>query len=103
MKINFFQKSKNTFRVKKGNINPNIYWMWVFVLGFIVVLASFGFGFYLFHTVNKDYDASELIQAQNNKIITKDKINHSLDYFSKRTEDSNQILVNPAGVTDPSL
>jgi hypothetical protein len=103
MKINFFSKSKNAVTVKKGNINPNIYWMWIFSLGFFLTLVSCAFGFYLFTKVEKDQANPNAGRTPSGRIISKEKINKTLEYFSQRVQTSNNILNSSGGVVDPSL
>jgi hypothetical protein len=102
MKINFLKKNKDHFSIKKGNINPNIYWMWIFSTGLVLTLVFFSLGFYMFQKINSDSDSTTQAEI-NSKAVKKEKIDKALNYFKTREETSGNILNSPAGVVDPSL
>lgn len=100
MKIKFFEKKK---KFQKGgiHINPNIYWSVCLSLAFVIILASFVFGFYLFKSINQEF------KIENNddlaKKINQEMFDNVLEYFSGREQASNKILNSPSPVVDPSL
>lgn len=95
-------KIKKKFKKGGIHINPDIYWGLSLCVGFVIVLCSVAFGFYLFQKINKGLTTSTDSNAQVQK-INKERIDDTLQYFSERENKSTEILNSPAPVVDPSL
>ena len=101
MNIDFLKKKKN-FKKKNLELSPSFYWKLIVLLVFILILASFTFGYYLF---NKTREESVLTPGNLNRkqIIEKGRIEKVLGYFSLRQKKSIEILNSPTSIVDPSL
>jgi len=102
MKINIFKK-KNNFKKKNSAPNPDFYWKIVMLCTFIIMAGSFCFGYYVFVQTNKDMVLPAAKDNGQVPAVNKNRITNVLNYFSDREEKSNQILITPAPVVDPSL
>ncbi|MEO5635277.1 MAG: hypothetical protein ABIS26_02005 [Candidatus Paceibacterota bacterium] len=102
MKIKLF-KNKKTF--KKGGIHrdPDIYWGITLLTAFIIVIVAVIFAFNLFEKINGDSIAGNEDNTSQTNIIKKERIDEILKYFLDRKQKSDQIIVSPAPVVDPSL
>jgi len=101
MQIKFF-KIKKSFKKHGLTFKPDFYWQLIVLTVFILVLASFLFGYYLFMQINKESVLSiESIGRQ--ETIKKERLKKVLEYFSLREKKSIKILNSPAPVVDPSL
>lgn len=102
--IKFFKKEKN-FKKERESLwlNMNFYWQLTVFFMFVVILLSFFFGYYLFAKINKEPALSMDNDISRVEIVKKGRIEKVLEYFSLRKQKSNQILISPAPVADPSL
>ncbi len=102
MKITFTKKEKG-FQKKSFIFNVNLYWKIIVLFTFVFSLLFFFFSYQLFVEINKEATVPVSdISAQNN-LVTKERIDKTLDYFSSREQKSNQILYSSSPVVDPSL
>ena len=97
------KKFKIKKKFKKGgiHINPNLYWEVSLSFVFILVVGMIVFGYFLFQKTNKDLEAT-VDNNSNAELISKERIDKALEYFSKRAETSNAILNSPSPIVDPS-
>lgn len=102
MDIKIF-KNKKSFKKGGFHSNPNISWEFVFWAAFVLVLASFVFGFYLFVQINKEFILPTTIKDGQVPIVNKDRIEKVLNYFSEKEKKSAEILNSPSPIVDPSL
>ena len=102
MKITIFKKKKS---FKKGGFhtNPNIGWQIIIVLVFTVVLAFFAYGFYLFLVTSEKFEMPLATNETREKIIEKERLKKTLEYFTEKATKSSEIINAPAQVVDPSL
>ncbi len=102
MKINFSKKEKN-FQKKSISFYVNSYWKFA-VFGSLAISLSFlVFNYYLFTEINKEMIVSTGDNKEQSNLVTKERINKTLEYFSLREQKSNQILYSASPVVDPSL
>jgi hypothetical protein len=101
MEIKFFKTKKN-FKKKSSELDPDFYWKLIVFLTFLMILASFIFGYYTFIQV-KDESISSAENIGRKKPVEKERIEKVLEHFSLREEKSAEILNSPASVVDPSL
>lgn len=101
MKINFFKKEKS-FQKKSFLLNANLYWRIIVYGVFLSSLVFFFFSYNLFVDTNKEFVSSTDLNNQTD-LVTKERIDKTLDYFSNREQKSNQILYSFSPVVDPSL
>jgi hypothetical protein len=102
MNIDFF-KQKKSFKKKDYFLNINTYWNTFLIVFFIVMIASFAFGFYLFLDINKDFVS---IQPDTSAQVEKDRtsrIGKVLEYFSEKEKKSKEVLGSSALIVDPSI
>ncbi|MDR3519721.1 MAG: hypothetical protein P4L63_02445 [Candidatus Pacebacteria bacterium] len=102
MKINIFKK-KNNFKKRSSTPSANFYWKIAVLSTFIIILASFGFDYYVFVQRNKEVALPAAKDNGQIPTVNKNRIANVLNYFSEREQTSNQILITPAPVVDPSL
>lgn len=103
MKIEFF-KIKKSFKKGGFHTNPNISWGIVLCLALVLIGSFFIFGYYLFTLTDKEFVVLDSdIENGQTRIVTKERIDKSLEYFSERVKKSIQILNSPAPIVDPSL
>lgn len=102
IKIDFLKKKK-VFVKTNTQPNPNVYWMAIFYLGFILTVAAFIFGFYLFVKVNQEEALPPLEKNEQLDKISKSRIDKVLEYFKEREKVSTQIINSPSPVVDPSF
>lgn len=96
-------KIKRSFKKEKLHIHPITSWKIVLCVAALLILASFAFSFNLFMQVNKELVVpAEEIKGQI-KIVRKESIEKTLEYFSEREKKSAEILDSPSPVVDPSL
>lgn len=102
MKINFL-KFKKGFIKESFSVNPNTYFRFVIFIALAIVLAGFGFGFYVF----KEFDKGPALNIDkfggNVELSKKERLEKVLEYFAERERKSIEIINNPAPVIDPSL
>jgi hypothetical protein len=98
-----FLKTKKDFRKKTSVINPYIYWNFVLYITFVLIMASFIFGFLLFIKTNRESPVQAVDTSGQIGIVKKERINKVLKYFSERKQKATEILNSPSPVVDPSL
>lgn len=104
MNINIFKiKIKKKLRKENFQPNQNFYWRIIFLLAFLMILASFIFGLYFFMKTNKETSFIEENISEQADLVRKEKIEKVLKYFSEREKKSNDILNASSPVVDPSL
>lgn len=104
MKIKFFKKEKNFKKDRMGLwLNINFYWKIAVSFMFVVALFSLFFGYSLFVRINKESPLVSSRVSGQVETVKKERIGKVLEYFSLRKKKSDQILVSPAPVIDPSL
>lgn len=101
MKIEFPKKNPN-LKKAKFHINPDYYWKLIFYTSLFVLLAGCAVGFYLFSKTNADFKLDENAQSSV-ETINKKELESSLQYFEEKKTKSENILLNPSPVTDPSI
>ncbi len=99
---NIFKK-KRTFRKEGLPINPNLYWRYLLVFVLVVIIASFGFGIYIYYGVVKDALFEPTTSSEREKTGQRDRILEMEEYFKNRAITSEQIKANKAPVVDPSI
>ena len=102
MQLQFFKKS-HSFKRRNSEINPNLFWIFIFFTGFFLMLLVFVFGYYIFTQISKGLvlkmdDISGRVET-----VKRERLEKTLEYFSLRKQKSNQILNSPSPVVDPSL
>jgi hypothetical protein len=102
MKIEFFKK-RNNFKKKKSDFNPNFYWELSIFTAFVIMIASFFFGYYLFTQINQEPTSSTINTDGQVPTVDKNRIENDLNYFSEREQKSTDISNSPSPVVDPSL
>lgn len=102
MQIKFFQKQK-VFKKEDYSIYPRKFWKIILCVSFSMVILSFVFGALMFLKVNKDFELSPEELSAGVEVIKVERLNQILEYFSSKEQKSNEILVYPAPVVDPSL
>lgn len=95
-------KIKKSFKKGGAHIRPSTSWKIVLGVAFVLVLVSFVFGFNLFLQINKEFVATSDNSNTQIKIVKKERITKTLDYFSAREQKSNEILNSPSPIVDPS-
>jgi len=103
MKLDFFKKNKDSFKPKKNNLNPNVYWIIIFFTGLFLTLCSFAFGFYMFAKVEKiigEHPTSPELELLK---VNRAGLNEVIEYFNKKHEIRNDILNTEPLVVDPSV
>lgn len=98
------KKKKNLLKEKKSIEKPDFFWKIALISCFVLILASFAFGFYLFNQIDQGstLDNSVASTAPN----TPDDLNrlkNTLQNFSDKENKSAQIINSPSPVVDPSL
>lgn len=102
MKIKFFKKEKN-FKKSSLHLNPGLFWkLSIFMIFLVAVFSSF-FGYYFFMKINKESILLTGGTSGQVETVKDERIFRVLEYFSLRTQKSNQILNSPAPIIDPSL
>jgi len=101
MKIKFFKKKK---KFKKGGliIKPDLCWIYIICVVFIIIIISCTFGFYLFAEINKE-PTLPVVNTGEQGIIKKERIDEVLEYFKEREDKSTEILNSPSPIVDPSM
>ena len=102
MKIKLLKK-KETFRKKNLEIDASFYWKIILYTGFLLMILSALFGWYIFSQVNKDPDTLTNITLGQVGTVNKNRIDKDLEYFSQRSINSQDILNSPSPVVDPSF
>lgn len=94
--------SKKRFKKEGKNIDPNIYWKSVVFMGFVLSVSFFLFGLYFSDKIKKE---SSIIPdtSMSTKISDKERLQKVLEYFAEKEIKSQQILLSPAPVIDPSI
>lgn len=98
-----FPKKKKTYSKNNIQPDPNIYWLEIFSIGFLLTVLSFGFGLYTFIQISKEVIAGNESTNRPIEKISKERINRALDVFSVRADAANSILSAPSDIVDPSL
>lgn len=98
----FFKKEKN-FKKKDFVIDALFYWKLVVWITFVIIIASFIFGYLLFTKINREPDLSNLNETEQIPTIDQDRMFRVLEIFQKREAKSIEILNSPVPVVDPSL
>jgi hypothetical protein len=101
MNLNFLKK-KNQFRKKGIDIKPDLYWMYILSLTFILILLAFIFGLYLFININKEM-VLPVANIEKDSALKKERFKKVLEYFDQREIKSIEILNSPSPIVDPSL
>ena len=99
MKINVFKKER-VFKKGGFHTNPDISWEIVLYISFALMAASFVFGFFLFKEIDKEFIPGNTMRT---KILDKEKVDATLDYFAEREKRSSGIVNSPSPVVDPSI
>jgi hypothetical protein len=99
MKLKIFKKEK-VFRKGGFHINPDLWWEAVLSISFLLILASFIFGFFLLRNLSKEPVVAEI--AGQAKTIKKERINSALRYFAEKKRRSLEIANSPSPIVDPS-
>ena len=102
MKINILKK-RNSFKKKSYTPSASFYWRITILCTFIIILSSFCFGYYVFTQTEKELVLPATKDSGQVPTVNKNRITNVLNYFSTREQTSNQILISPAPVVDPSL
>lgn len=105
MNIDFLKKLKSTPKIKKEkfDVKAGTYWKFVIFFFFVLILGAFGFGYYLFESVNKIDEDINTNTNLSNESIQEERLNDTLNYFTKREEKFNAVIAKPAPIIDPSL
>ena len=101
MQIKFF-KIKKSFKKHGLAFKPDFYWQLIVFAVFILILASFIFGYYLFMQINQESILS-VGSGGRQETVKKERLEKVLEYFSLREKKSIEILNSPAPVIDPSI
>ncbi len=96
-------KIKKHFKKDGSSIKPDLYWKIILNSAFVLITLFCVFGFYNFSRINKESAPSEEDVNLNNPSVRSDKIDSVLKYFEDRKGRSEEILVLPIPVIDPSL
>jgi hypothetical protein len=96
-------KTKKVFQKEDLSATPSLFWMMILAMMFVIIVSSFGFGFYLFIKVNADPVLSDEELGGQVETVDRDNLNRALEYFSERQKKSLYVLSAPAPVIDPSL
>ena len=89
---------------KWTKLRPGLHWRIALSFSFVLILAAFAFGLYLFIGEKKAIDSlsidknKELVES-----INRNRLQGVLDVFKEREEKSNTILNSPPGFSDPSI
>ncbi len=101
MKIKFFKKVNN-FKKKDFDLNPNLYWKIALGGAFLAIIFSVFFGYSFFMQINNDEVPSGSEGIARIPMVSKDRIEKNLNYFSEREKKSEQIINYSSPVVDPS-
>lgn len=101
MQIKFFKK-ENNFK-KEKQISPYFYWKIILAVSLLIIIASFIFSYFLFIRIKQDFVLSQDNAGSQSQIVKKERIDKVLQYFSDRETKSNEIIILPSSVVDPSL
>ncbi|KKR67950.1 MAG: hypothetical protein UU10_C0033G0010 [Parcubacteria group bacterium GW2011_GWF1_40_6] len=105
MKIEFsklFKKEKN-FKKKDFVLDALFYWKLAVGGAFVLIIASFIFGYLLFSKINTEPDLLNLNETEQIPIIDQDRMLRVFEIFQKREAETIEILNSPVPVVDPSL
>ena len=102
MNIKIFKTQK---KFQKENLNEKPYFFWKLVLSAmsIIILASFGFGYYIFLQSNKEVVLTEADLGGTLETVNTGRLDGVLEYFNAREKKSEQVINSPSPVIDPSL
>jgi hypothetical protein len=105
MKINLknLLKKKQHFRKGGFHTNPNVGWELILGLAFVIIIAFFVLGAFLFLKTSKEFNAPFLSPLESTTSVRQEKLQNILNIFSEREKESQEILFLPAAVVDPSL
>lgn len=101
MKINFLKK-ENSLQKKSFIYYIKLCWKISVLIVLIFSFSFFVFGYYLFTSINKEVVVSVNDVVGLNSLVTKERINKTLEYFSLREQKSSQILYSASPIVDPS-
>jgi len=102
MDIKLF-KTKNNFKKKRSEPNPDLYWRIVLAVAFLLLILSVVWGFSLFTKINKDPETPLAGVNEQLEKLKKERINKVLDYFFGRAVKSEEIIKSSSPVIDPSV
>ncbi len=103
MELNLkFLKFKKKYKKRGARIRPHLYWRYVLIVSFIIVLASFIFGWYLFVDVDKSSSLPSVV-IENFEKAEKERIENILKYFEEKQEKSTDILNSSSPIVDPLI
>ena len=102
LKIKLFKKKEKTFKKHEIYGRPDVYWeLAVFMVTLCIILAAI-FGYYVFQNVNKESNTRNQDRSVK-KIIDRNRLSKTLEYFDARKDRSVEILQTPPTVVDPSI
>lgn len=93
-------KRKKHWKKEETAIKPDYYWRIVINVAFLLVILFSIFGFYNFRKITQE--TIEGAPAATNP-IKNERIMRVLEYFTLREQKSEQIILLPPGISDPSL
>lgn len=96
-------KIKKHFKKEGSSIKPDLYWKIILNLAFVLIILFCIFGFYNFSRINKESVLSDAEIDLRNPSLQNDKIDSVLKYFEARRIRSEEVLVTPVSIVDPSL
>lgn len=102
MKIELFKKKKN-FRKGGFHTNPDICWEIIICVAFAIILAALVFSFLLFKKINKGFTVPEGDTKGKASLVSRERVDKALGFFSERAQKSIQIINSPSPIVDPSL
>lgn len=101
MEIKLFKTKKN-FKKKSTEPDPGFYWKLIISLVFVLIVASFVFGYYMFIQVKEDLSALPENFGKK-QLIDKKRIDKVFEYFSLREKKSTEIINSFPPTVDPSI
>ena len=98
-----FLKKKKVFKKNNVQPDPNIYWLVIFATGLVLIFMAFAFGLNFFLKINQETSLPVSLENSRLKKISKERINKALEVFTLRKSVSDEILITPSGLVDPSI
>ncbi len=95
-------KIKKSFKKGGAHLRPGTSWKIVLCVAVVLILLSFAFSYNLFMQIDKEFVVTPDGSNTQIKIVKKERITKTLDYFSAREQKSTEILNSPSPVVDPS-
>ncbi|MFA6301371.1 MAG: hypothetical protein WC609_03425 [Candidatus Paceibacterota bacterium] len=102
MEIKFFKKEKS-FKKEGFHPSPSVLWKFVLLATAGLIIVSFIFAYNLFLQVNKEFVPTDENTKGQIRIVKKEEIQKTLEYFSEREKRSAEIMNSLFPVVDPSL